>query len=267
MCYFIQAPFLPSFYGDHDNITGERQTTARVLTSYLRAETITPAGSHAAHQLLLRLRFLIFCGPVGQVAQQIGDQHGASLVLQASDFIFEKDLIEATEAIKNVETHSDRGAKPGQYIFDRPILRSLQSKSDSPHGTCPWDNKAAVKKFPNALQAVQELSFGSTKVRHMDAIDDIAIANNIAKIANGENGTESYNYYWRWQDDNSKGIQRNDLDHHYPSGDSIFSSSRIGRITSSSKNDEPMSILGFSCGPTLCCVDNTCTSAGEEKFD
>lgn len=51
-----------------------------------------------------------------------------------------------------------------------------------------------------ALVAVQSLSFGSTKVRHLDAIDDVLIANNIANSANGEKTTESYNYWWAWQD-------------------------------------------------------------------
>lgn len=58
-----------------------------------------------------------------------------------------------------------------------------------------------------ALIAVQHLSFGSTKVRHLDAIDDVLIANNIANSANGEK-TESYNYWWSWQDNSGEDIQQ-----------------------------------------------------------
>ena len=50
-----------------------------------------------------------------------------------------------------------------------------------------------------ALLAVQPLSFGSSKVRHLEPIDDILIANNISCSAKGEK-TESYNYWWSWQD-------------------------------------------------------------------
>ena len=50
-----------------------------------------------------------------------------------------------------------------------------------------------------ALLAVQPLSYGSLKVRHMEPIDDILIANNITCSAKGEK-TESYNYWWSWQD-------------------------------------------------------------------
>jgi hypothetical protein len=59
-----------------------------------------------------------------------------------------------------------------------------------------------------ALIAVQHLSFGSTKVRHLDAIDDVLIANNIANSANGEK-VESYDYWWSWQ--NSSGDIRKKL--------------------------------------------------------
>ena len=37
-------------------------------------------------------------------------------------------------------------------------------------------------------------------MRHLGAIDDILIANNIAKSASGEKA-ETYNYWWRWEDD------------------------------------------------------------------
>jgi hypothetical protein len=103
------------------------------------------------------------------------------------------------------------GAVPDKSIFDRPILRrrilrSIRKKKAQIY----WDDKAAVESFPNALQAIQDLSFNSSKIRHLDAIDDILLANNVVHSANGEK-TESYNYMWSWQDTAGE-IQRN-LEH------------------------------------------------------
>ena len=89
------------------------------------------------------------------------------------------------------------GAKPRNDIFKRPILRRRKPKDGNTQA--PWDNSASVSVFPSALQAVQQLSFGSLKVRHVGWIDDVLIANNIANSANGER-TESYNFMWGWQD-------------------------------------------------------------------
>jgi hypothetical protein len=50
-----------------------------------------------------------------------------------------------------------------------------------------------------ALIAIEELSFDSTKVRHSELIDDIAIANNIARCAEGLTD-ESYGFFWKWED-------------------------------------------------------------------
>jgi hypothetical protein len=112
--------------------------------------------------------------------------------------------------------------------------------------------------FPSALFAVQELSFGSSRVRHMDAIDDIMIANNIANSANGDK-TESYNYWWSWQDAAGE-IQRN-LER-MRSTDSATNSllsgmaSRQGRQVgagNASDSGGPVSIFGLTC----CAVDRT----------
>ena len=62
-----------------------------------------------------------------------------------------------------------------------------------------WNNPSTVS-FGNALIAVQQLSYGSIKVRHTsESIDDIAIANDIAKSANNEK-SECYNFLWTWED-------------------------------------------------------------------
>ena len=107
-----------------------------------------------------------------------------------------------------------------------------------------------------ALLAVQELSFGSTKVRHADAIDDILIANNIANSANGEK-VESYNYWWVWQDKAGQ-IQKN-LEHQLSGDSTIFSTiSARGLVAPmvTTAKDEPISIFGLRCGG-LCVSDTT----------
>ena len=106
-----------------------------------------------------------------------------------------------------------------------------------------------------ALVAVQELSFGSSRVRHMDAIDDIMIANNIANSANGDK-TESYHYWWSWEDAASE-IQRNleRIRSTDSATNSLFSGAASRRTRTSIAKDSggPVSIFGLSC----CAVDNT----------
>jgi hypothetical protein len=143
------------------------------------------------------------------------------------------------------------GAKPCDDIFDRPILRSRKPRKGN---RAPWDNRAAISVFPSALQAVQQLSYGSVKVRHIDPIDDILIANNIAKSANGET-TESYNFWWSWEDTASE-IQRN-LERERSSETNqttIFSS--VSNRLSQSADGEPVTIFGMRCGG-LCSEDTT----------
>jgi hypothetical protein len=91
----------------------------------------------------------------------------------------------------------------------------------------------------------------------MDAIDDIMIANNIANSANGDQ-TESYNYWWSWQDAAGE-IQRNlERMRSTDSGtNSLFSGVTSRRNGTSNTNDAdsggPMSIFGLTC----CAVDHT----------
>ena len=147
------------------------------------------------------------------------------------------------------------GAKPSSDIFDRPILRSRAPRKGSTRA--PWDNRSTISVFSSALQAVQQLSYGSTKVRHIDAIDDILIANNIVNSANGEK-TESYNYWWSWQDTASE-IQRN-LERQRSaetSAVSLFSgvSTRLGRSSHLEENEGPITIFGLRCG--ACAADTS----------
>jgi hypothetical protein len=157
-----------------------------------------------------------FCSFSPSSKPQTIDDGGPSL----ADFVFDGSLLEAADAI--IVEKRKNGARPRNDIYDRPILRSRAPR----RGTyqVPWQNGVAVSTYPSgkhasvfdtlrhpvpsntvfadaftALIAVQHFSFGSTKVRHLDAIDDVLIANNIANSANGEK-VESYDYWWSWQD-------------------------------------------------------------------
>jgi len=99
------------------------------------------------------------------------------------------------------------GSKPDHAIFHRPILRCQKpcnwslSSGRKKKKKISWNNPSTVSTFANALVAVQQLSYGSIKVRHSssESIDDIGIANNIAHSANNEN-PGCYNFLWTWED-------------------------------------------------------------------
>jgi hypothetical protein len=175
----------------------------------LQTGNITAPGSHAVQQLLLRLKYLHFEGQ----PKDIAESNGSSMI--ASDLTFSDDLLAAADKIF-VEKIKP-GAKPRQEILVRPILRSRPPTKGSHH--VPWDNYAAIDSFPSALVAVHELSFASSKVRHIESIDDILIANNLVNSANGEK-TESYNYIWSWQD--TAGEITKNLERQKSSDDSPF---------------------------------------------
>jgi len=217
--------------------------SVKILTSYLHMENITPAGQHAADQLLLRLPYL---------------QH-ADLDLfydgsQKEDYNLDEDL---SQLAMNI--HVERricGAEPLQVIFNRPILRrrapkkneelswNLAEESNLSNGNGPQKGSRQIQVYPNALLAVQDLSFGSTKVRHMDAIDDVLIANNIANSADGEK-TESYNFMWNWQDAAEEMARMQQLKG--KSGGGL--KGLLGKMKSQRLDDnEPFSIFGLKCG-------------------
>ena len=64
-----------------------------------------------------------------------------------------------------------------------------------------WNDPSTVSTYANALIAVQQLSYGSIKVRRSpsESIDDIAIANDIACSANNDS-SGCYNFLWAWED-------------------------------------------------------------------
>ena len=148
--------------------------SAKVIKSYLDTPSITPLGKHSAEQLLFRLKFLKFEGEVSDLVPQEGEN------VKSSDLLFEPDLLEGISAVQlRFLLH---GARPKKDISNRPILRRRKPKDGNTDA--PWDNSASVVAFSSALQAVQQLSYGSAKVHHVDGIDDVMIANNLAKCAN-----------------------------------------------------------------------------------
>lgn len=178
------------------------------------------------------------------------------------------------------------GARPSDDIFDRPILRSK-----APRGTneAPWDNGTAVSVYPNgkdsfnlyfnvvirgiislcslapsskALIATQQLSFRSTKVRHLDAIDDVLIANNIANSANGEK-TESYNFWWTWQDNAAGDIRKTLSRLRSPDSSSVFGVFPSMNQESFGGADFPFSFFGCT---NLCGADTSVENDGNQDI-
>jgi hypothetical protein len=50
---------MPSWYYSPDD---QRNLVSKIFTAYLHMPTVTPAGRHAAEQILLRVRHLVFKG-------------------------------------------------------------------------------------------------------------------------------------------------------------------------------------------------------------
>lgn len=133
---------------------------------------------HGANQILLRTKYLIFEDTDAILANR-----------NITDFFFDYSLVnDARRVVLSEKIRS--GAQPRVDIFTRTILRSRARNIQS---------GSFLTVFPSALYAVQDLSFGSPWVRHVNGIDDIRVANNIAACADGEQ-SESYGYIWRWED-------------------------------------------------------------------
>lgn len=133
---------------------------------------------HGANQILLRTKYLIFEDTDSVLENRF-----------VTDFFFDYSLVDAARSVVIPEKIRS-GAQPRVDIFTRTIVRSRASNSK---------NRSFLHVFPSALYAVQDLSFGSPWVRHVNGIDDIRVANNIAACADAEQ-SESYGYIWRWED-------------------------------------------------------------------
>ena len=208
----MQNPFLASSMGpDETSDDVSTSLAAKIFIAYRDLEHVTPAGEHAAQQLLLRMAYLIFEGSAVDSIAKIFE--GRTWV--ESDFLLSGKLLRAA---RDVVVHKvQSGAKPLSAVFDRPILRRRISAQE--RRARLWTNHSSSDSFPSALVAAQEFSFGSTKVRHDSAVDDIQIANNIARSANGETN-ESYNYLWSWKD------KANEIQRHLDRSSSFLSSLR-----------------------------------------
>jgi hypothetical protein len=170
-------------------------------------------------------------------------------LVHSSDLELDADVLQRLNAI-NLGERKD-GAKPNNEIFHRSVLRSRMPRSGV-ETKAPWNNMATVAIFGSAIQAVQQLSYGSIKVRHADPIDDIQIANNIADSANGER-TESYNFLWTWEDKASE-IQRNLERQSSSEGNS---STLFGRLSRSSESATQEASSMFFGGCSMCATDTT----------
>eukprot|EP00934_Nitzschia_sp_Nitz4_P005873 Nitzschia sp. Nitz4//scaffold30_size153850//84539//87009//NITZ4_002782-RA/size153850-augustus-gene-0.60-mRNA-1//1//CDS//3329547276//5863//frame0 len=227
----FDQPFLPEMYSSEETVG---LLVAKILVAYKDAPATSDLGLHAAEQILLRLTFLQFATDDRPVVA------------------FPEKLLAKAE---NVDVGTLKsGATPNPEIFHRPILRARKPKRGVNTRGGPWENKHGVSLFANALQAVQQLSFGSIKVRHVDDIDDIKIANMIADSANGEK-TQSYNFLWAWEDKASE-ISRH-LEQKM-SGESRAGTLFRGvsaRFRRSGQRSTPF-VSFLQCG-SLCTVDDT----------
>lgn len=233
----FEQSFLPAMFSNEQE---HGELAAKIFTAYRNLSTTANAGKHAVEQLLLRIKYLVF----EEDPANIGEMEGL-LGFEFGDVLLEQIQSVELGVIKS-------GAKPMPDIFDRPILRTRKPKKGR-NVKGPWENRAGVSAFANALQAVQQLSYGSIKVRHIDPIDDIMIANTIADSANGEK-TDSYNFMWTWEDKVSE-ISRN-LER--PISTEARTSSLLeevsARFSQSTTRSGPVSF--FQCG-SLCTVDET----------
>uniref|UniRef100_A0A7S4NC32 Uncharacterized protein n=1 Tax=Odontella aurita TaxID=265563 RepID=A0A7S4NC32_9STRA len=256
----FQSPFLTVEYGPsqvqfdhhhhHPRISGG--VAEKVILSYLQSDNITPAGYHAAKQLLLRMHCMVFEG----ACSVLGDADTSI----CSDIKNSHDINHATESIR---VDKLRGTTPRDDIFNRPILRGLVNDASlgNPNKKV---SPLSMEEIPNALRAASQLSFGSSSIRHLDSIDDIAIANNIAESADRykhshNGGAESYNFSWRWLDEVEEAVdEERKTARTHRSGSSRGEAMGAGSIKDfltkitpkplgSNYEDEPFSIFGFKC--------------------
>jgi len=253
---FGKNKFLP------ENFEGENASvlTSKILSSYLDKDGNTPAGNHAAMQILLRMKYLNFSGPIDELLYPRKD------FPSGNDFAFEQKLLSAAKS-SYVVNKKVEGAKPKGDVFDRSIIRLRIPADCSPKGVDP-------KTYSSPLIAVEELSFGSKTVKHSQSIDDIAIANNIAGCAEGF-AKQAYGFYWRWEDwggddlvdqpflpssvgaKSSNANQRKNNSNGKNDASKALSPPRrglLGMLTQSNNvdEDEPFTIFGFKCGAPMC---------------
>ena len=233
----FMGPFLPPLESGYP--------FENIIYCYSRKKTCTAVGKHAATQLLLRHPHL-------QMNGGLDDDEPRNI--QVSDLELGDALLHAAESIEI--RGGTVGAEPLDDIFGRPVTRKRLPGAAANAGgkmPTPWDAGNTLSSFNSAIEAVQELSFGSKYRDNTGAfIDEIAIANNIAKCANGETGAESYGFEWGWEDGGGSGSGINENDVRKRLND--FRSGRIDSFKGLLKNvrkertSEPITIFGINCG-------------------
>jgi hypothetical protein len=175
--FHLQACFLPESLGMGYN---SRSLVAKVLTSLLENRSSTLAAQHAATQLLLRLKYLILDDTD---AVTTGTGLRRSLV---PDYGFDRSTTFIAKQM-SVANKVRSGAKPRVDVFTRRIVR------------CDVLRNGQELVFPSAVDAMQEVSFGSVYAKHAGPMDDIWTANNIADCADGKRPA-CYGFSWSWAD-------------------------------------------------------------------
>lgn len=182
----IKFPFLPSIHGGIDPTRG---TAARVLAAFARIKSTSAAGRYAGHQLVSRLPHLMFGSSERDASLESGN-------FELSDFLLSSELLKLTKQI--CLPPEIGGTSPRKDIDGRPLFRkrALQNGKRS-------QGNASIEWFPNALIAIQDQVFERIKRRPNDPLDDIEIANTVARCADGEK-EEVFGYIWVWQDDQAR---------------------------------------------------------------
>lgn len=146
-----------------------RSLVAKVLVKLKELVIATPATQHAASQLLLRIKYLICI-----------DTDAAATMATAADLGWDGPLVAAVRQV--VLPHKVRsGAAPRADLFNRAVVRWRRQRRPGSTTTTTtqkgsqgtWTEETTT--YPSALHAVQELTFGSTKVRLVDPIDEVEI--------------------------------------------------------------------------------------------
>jgi len=212
----------------------------QVLHSYLQKSSCTPAGRHAATQLMMRVPYLHMEGSLYDDDEP--------LHLNQSDMILEDALLYAAQDVEI--TNQVIGSKPLDDIFGRPLTRRKGITTDD-DGTNDVIRSDMRTSFNSALDAVQDFSYGSAISENFLSNDDVKIANNIAICAN-DGEAESYGHTWKWEDGEIREYElRTKLNsfrqrkvEHFKG---LLKNVKNGG-TNMVKPFEPISFFGFKCG-------------------
>jgi hypothetical protein len=161
---FLQSLFLSNQLGRNYHA---KSLVAKVLCCFKDMD-VSPFALHAANQLLMRLKYLVF--------------DDASSIRNHTDYALDVRFIQTCRNIHTGKIQS--GAKPRADILERRVR-------------C-----GNIDIYASVLHAVvQNFSFESKQmsIAGMDTKDDVVLANNIAACADG-NARDSNGLAWTWVD-------------------------------------------------------------------